>query len=88
MDRDQLDKIEEEEKELIRRFKNNEIEPSEDIDLSDIQNFLIKKLEEDYQILDKEEFKKQNLGTLQKIHEALKKDEPEILKKFGIVKKK
>ena len=88
MDKEQLNKMEEEEKEIIKRFKNKELEDDKSLDLSEVHEYLIEKLEKDYEVPNIKEFKKYNIGTLYKIHDALKNDEPKILIKYGIKKKK
>jgi hypothetical protein len=88
MNRKELNEIEKEEAEEIEKFKKADSTPCDNIDLDEFRDNLIEKIEKDYQILDKKEFKKHNLATLEKIHDALKDDEPEILVEFGIKPKK
>jgi hypothetical protein len=88
MNRKELNKIEEEETENIEKFKKADSTPGDDIDLDQFRYNLIEKIEKDYQIVDIKKFQQYNIGTLYKIHDALKDDEPEILAEFGIRQKK
>jgi len=88
MKREELEKIEEEEAESIEKFKNTNRILDEDSTLSEYRDSLIEKLEKYYVIIDKKEFKKHNKGTLRKIHQALKDEEPGILAMFGITPKR
>jgi hypothetical protein len=74
------------EDELISKFKRRQL--SQDDDIEPVRDYLITSIEKYYQITDMEEFKSHNLGTLEKIHDALKNDEPEILAEFGISPKR
>ena len=86
MDRKYLDEMEEEADYIIKKFKNKELSPEEDF--TPVYDFLLGNIDKEYTVRDINEFKKHNLATLERIHDALKDDEPEILAQYGIKPKK